>query len=151
LDEKLTHSFKGGAPPRRARKAGLLVQEIIDPILNEASEICQEFAKFHTFISEVETNLHAAIRERNDGVERSGGVEGAIDTSHARNNVATAATTTTTTGPTAHQSIQKIREAGQELMIGYMMVEAYCVTRNQTQSRTILRGSIGFTLMSILL
>ena len=121
LNEWVRFSNTGGAPPRRAKKAGLLVQEIIDPLLNQASELCQEFSKFHTFVTDVETNLNNAAAQRTPTAPT------------ASTQTKTAGTAGTAgTAPSASESIRKIREAGQELMVGYMMVEAYCVTRNLT-------------------
>ena len=117
LQEWVTFSQTGGAPPRRARKAGMLVQEIIDPILNEASEICQEFAKFLIFVTDVDTNLRQAIQVDEDSI-------------HQKNVVPN--NTALTSHTIARESIQKIRETGQEIVVGYMMVEAYCVNRNLT-------------------
>ena len=121
LQEWVKFSQVGGAPPRRARKAGMLVQEIIDPVLNEASEICQEFANFHTFVTDINNNLRSAINLA-QGIT---GNANANANANANDSSANARTNTS-----ASESIRKIREAGQEIVVGYMMVEAYCVTQN---------------------
>ena len=138
LQEWVSFTQTGGAPPRRAKKAELLVQEMIDPILNEASELCQEISRFHTFMVDIDTNLRkAAAAAAAAAATKSPPTAGSITgkpTCSTTCSITTDPSTNAASGEMStrapSESIRLIREVGQELVVGYMMVEAYCVTKN---------------------
>ena len=113
----------GGPPPRRARKAGLLVQEVIDPILNEASSLCKEFWRFNTFATDIVRNIQAAA-------EAEAVAEAEADASTSDDVKAAAVPEAAAAAEPAADSLRRVQVAAQEMVVGYMMVEHYCITRN---------------------
>lgn len=119
LDDWERFVQSGGPPPRRARKAGLLVQEVIDPILNEASSLCKEFWRFNTFANDIVANIKAIATSTDS-----------LATGHKETARVEAIGADWKEAVPASDSLRRVQVAAQEMVVGYMMIERYCISRN---------------------